>query len=124
MGRCFRHPCESRRMEDIVAVAVTTDTGAVTYFLTWGRIQHPVDREPLADLVLSVASRFMTPGAPVSARVCDSLQEASSAPSFYEYFFTFCQRPIPFGDGYESWRAEVDQRMRAGKEIAGIGPYT
>lgn len=110
-------------MDDIVAVEVTTDTGAVTYFLTWGRIQDQVDTEPLESLVMSVVGKFATPGAGVSARVCDSLQEASSAPYFFEHYFGFCQQLIPFGDGYDRWRSKMDELMRAGKEIAGVGPY-
>jgi len=110
-------------MEDIVAVEVTTDTGAVTYFLTWGRIQDSRDPEPLERVIMSVVGRFATPGAAVAARVCDSLQEASSAPYFFEYYFGFCQRPIPFGRGYGRWRSKMDKLMRTGKEIAGVGPY-
>ena len=110
-------------MEDIVAVEVTTDTGAVTYFLTWGRIQDRVNPAPLEALVLHVAGRFKMPGEAVSARVCSSLQEASGAPYFYECYFGFCQKPIPFGDGYTTWRDDIDQRMRDGHEIASVGPY-
>ena len=93
-------------MEDIVAVAVSTDTGAVTYFLTWGRIQDRVDPETLENLIMSVVGRFSIPGTAVSARLCDSLQEASSAPYFFEYYFGFCQRPFPFGKRY----TDGDQR--------------
>jgi hypothetical protein len=110
-------------MEDIVAVEVTTDTGAVTYFLTWGRIQDPVDPEPLESLIMSVVGKFKTPGSAVSARVCGSLQEASSAPHFFESYFGFCQQPIPFGRGYGRWRSKMDNLMRGGREIAGVGPF-
>lgn len=109
-------------MEDIIAVEVTTDTGTACYFLTWGRIQDTVNPDPVAAVVLSVADRFATPGAPASARVCLTLQEAASAPWFYEYFFGFCQRPIPYGKKYGQWRKRMDKRMRAGKEIAFAGP--
>lgn len=110
-------------MEDIVVVEVRTDENRLTYFMTWGRIQHRVDPEPLAALVLRVSPKFKMPGRPVAARVCDSLQEASDAPFFFEYFFGFCQKPIPFGDGYEDWRQQMDERMQNGYEIAGLGPY-
>ena len=73
---------------------------------------------------MSVATHFKLPGAPLRARVCDSLQEARDAPYFYEYFFSFCQKRIPFGDQYQEWRAHIDERMRAGHEIAAIGPFT
>ena len=110
-------------MEDIVAVEVQTD-GGPCYFLTWGRIQDKVDPAPLAAVVMSVVTHFKLPGAPLRARVCDSLQEARDAPYFYEYFFSFCQTRIPFGDQYQEWRAHMDERMRAGHEIAAIGPFT
>jgi hypothetical protein len=109
-------------VEDIVAVEVTTD-GGPCYFLTWGRIQSRVDPEPLEAVIMSVATHFKLPGSPQSARVCGTLQEARDAPYFYEYFFSFCQRPIPFGDDYDTWRQETDARMRAGHEIAAIGPF-
>jgi hypothetical protein len=82
-----------------------------------------VDPGPLEELILQLAPKFKMPGRPISARLCGSLQEASEAPSFYEYFFSFCQRRIPFGDDYESWRQTMEERMRAGHEIAGVGPY-
>lgn len=109
-------------MEDIVALEVTTDIGRRTYFLTWGRIQDPVDPGPLETLAMRVVGKFATPGTPVRARVCDSLQEAREAPYFFEHFFGFCQKQIPFGDGYEAWRERMDERMRAGHEIASLGP--
>jgi len=115
--------CQNGDVEDIVAVEVTTDTGRRVYLLTWGRIQDRVDPQPLERLIMAVAGRFKMPGRPVSARVCDSLQAAAAAPYFYECFFGFCQKPIPFGDGYEAWRHERDERMREGYEIAAVGPF-
>jgi hypothetical protein len=104
--------------------AGVTDAARRTYFLTWGRIQDRVDPAPLEALIMSVVGKFKTPGRAVTARLCGSLQEGSDAPGFFESFFHFCQRPIPFGDSYEAWRAQMDDRMRAGHEIAGIGPWT
>ena len=74
--------------------------------------------------MMSVVGKFKVPGKAVRARVCDSLQDARDAPYFFEYFFSFCQKQIPYGDEYESWRQNIDERMRAGYEIAGIGPYS
>ena len=110
-------------MEDIVAVAVTTDEGRVCYFLTWGRIQNSVDPEPLEQLIMDVAAHFKMPGNPVNARVCSSLQDARDAPYFFEYFFRFSQKRIPFGRKYASWRKRMDKRMRAAHEIAAVGPF-
>lgn len=110
-------------MEELVAVAITTDTGAVGYILTWGRIHDTVDPAPLETVVLSSADRFATPGKPVSTQVCRTLQEAAGAPWFYEYFFDFCQRPIPLGPKkYKKWRKRMKRRMEAGREMAFIGP--
>jgi hypothetical protein len=109
-------------VEDLVAVELRTKDGQLCYFLTWGRIQDAVDPAPLSELILSVADRFSVPGAPVSARVCGSLQEARGAPLFFEALFEFAQRPIPFGSDYETWRSETDAKMRAGKEIYFAGP--
>jgi hypothetical protein len=59
----------------------------------------------------------------IEVRPCAALQEAAGAPSFYKRYVGSCQDTIPFGDGYESWRAEIDQRMREGYEIASLGPH-
>ena len=109
-------------MEDLVAVELTTTEGPVCYFVTWGRIQHAVDREPLEKLVLKVAGHFAVPGTPASARLCDSLQEAREAPLFYEALFSFARQRIPFGSGYEKWRRRIDKQMPSGKEIYFAGP--
>lgn len=62
---------------------------------------------------MDVVRKFKTPGSAVSARVRDNLQEARNAPFFFEYFFGFCQKSIPFGDGYEARRHDIDGRMHA-----------
>jgi hypothetical protein len=110
-------------MEDLVAVEVTTNEHVSCYFITWGRIQHAVDPEPLQDLILTVAAHFAIPGTPSSVRLCDSLQEATNAPLFYEALFYFAQRSIPYGKGYERWRRKIDKRMRSGKELYFAGPF-
>ena len=107
-------------MEDIVAVRVTLDTGERRYFLTWGRVFDAVEPEPLVEAVRPHVSR--TAGGEVTAvEVCTSLQEASTAPYFYEALFHLSQRTIPFGPGYEEWRARMQERMSAGKEIHFLG---
>ena len=110
-------------MEDIVAVALTTTDGQVSYFVTWGRIQDPVDPEPLERVILDVSSRFAIQGEPLSARLCRSLRDARDAPYFYEALFAFAQKPIPFGPRYQKWRRSIDKAMREGKEISFVGPF-
>ena len=105
-------------MEDIVTVAVDLENGDVRYFLTWGRIQDPVDPHPLEQLILEKSPRFAIGGTVVRARLCNSLQEAAKEAGFYECFFSMCQKKIPFGKKtYPKWRSEIDQQMRSGKEI-------
>lgn len=108
-------------MEDLIAVEVELADGGTRYFLTWGRIQDPVDPTPVCELVLHHASHLE----PASARVCSALREAAesdSAPYFYDGLFDFAQHgPIPYGDGYEIWRAERAAAMEAGREIYDCG---
>ena len=110
-------------MEDIIAVAVELVSGEQRYFLTWGRIQDKVDPQPVAALVLALSYRFaLGGGVGVSAHVCGSLLEASTAPYFYEYFFMMCQQRIPFGRySYPRWRRAMDAKMRDGKELYFLG---
>jgi hypothetical protein len=108
-------------MEDIVAVAVKLEDSTERFFLTWGRIQDAVDPVPLAQLVLIQSHRFVLGGIPISARVCTSLQEVAHMPFFYEGFFSFCQRRIPFGSDYQQWRQAMNKRMHQGKELYFLG---
>lgn len=109
-------------MEDIVAVAVELENGAQRYFLTWGRIQDPIDPRSLTDLVLSLSHRFALGGTAVKARLCGTLQEACKAPYFYECYFTMCQRRIPFGKyTYPHWRRTMNTKMHEGKEVSFLG---
>lgn len=111
-------------MDDVVAVEVRLADGGRRYFVTWGRIQDTVDPESLCDLVLSHARHGCLRGEAVSARLCETLREAAEsgeAPYFYECFFRFCQRPIPYGERYEEWRVAKAEAMQRGKEIAYCG---
>jgi hypothetical protein len=108
-------------VNDIVAVAVELASGRKRYYMTWGRIQHPSELEPLAQLVLRYCVRDNLEESPLKASVCRTLQEASHAPYFYEAFFSFCQKSIPVGDQYEVWRRAMDERMQCGEEIYDLG---
>jgi hypothetical protein len=110
-------------MEDIVAVEVRLQSGENRYFLTWGRIQHAVDPEPLAALVLENSGRFSLGGTPVRARVLWSLHPATAAPSFYEYFFEMCREAIPPGPDHDDWRKAKAKAMDRGSEIWYLGYY-
>src|SRR5262249_16917478 len=108
-------------MDHLVAIALELEGGARRFYMTWGRIQHPVDPEPLEQLVLRYCVKNDLGGDPLKARMCRTLQEASHAPYFYEALFSFSQTHIPFGDQYESWRSAVDERMQRGEELYYLG---
>jgi hypothetical protein len=111
-------------VDDVIAVEVLLADGGRRYFVTWGRIQDPVDPDPVCTVVLRFAESCSLGGVPSSARVCDSLREAADsedAPYFYEGFLVFCRKEIPFGDHYESWRSERAAAMGRGKEISYCG---
>jgi hypothetical protein len=109
-------------MDDIVALRVVLVTGQSRYFLTWGRLLDPVDPKRLEDLVGGKLSHFSLGGAAVSISVCDSLREASGARYFYECFFAMCQKPIPFGDNYEGWKARMLEQLTQGREFITLAP--
>ncbi|HEX4204095.1 MAG TPA: hypothetical protein VHZ51_07825 [Ktedonobacteraceae bacterium] len=108
-------------MEDIVAVRVELQDGTYRFFLTWGRIQERVDPEPLEQLIFDHCEAFDLGGTPIKASLCCTLQEAISAPYFYEYFFMMGQQTIPFGKNYNKWRKQMDKKMRDGKELYYLG---
>jgi hypothetical protein len=108
-------------MDDIVAVGVELDNGAQRYFLTWGRLLDAVDGTALEHVVLQHAHRFARGGVPVRAWICDSLQEAAGERYFYESLFGMAQKPIPFGDGYESWRQATASSVTEGHDLWYLG---
>jgi hypothetical protein len=108
-------------MEDIVAIALELESGSKLYLLTWGRIQDAVDPSPLEKLVFEQSVNRVFAEKLVRARLCRSLQEAAQEPFFYEYFFSMCQKKIPFGNEYHQWRKEMDEKMRNGKELYYLG---
>ena len=108
-------------MDHIVAVAVELENGAERFFMTWGRIQHKVDPEPLEQLIMKFCEGYDLGGKPVKTRMCLSLQEAAHAPYFYEGLFSLSQTHIPFGDQYAAWRSELNEKMQAGKGFYYLG---
>ena len=61
----------------------------------------------------------------MSARLCTSLREAAEspeAPYFYECLWGKAANWLmPAGDSYEAWRADIAQKMEAGREICYCG---
>jgi hypothetical protein len=99
--------CDHQDVDDVIAVEVQLAGGGRRFFVTWGRIQDPVNPDPVCATVLRFAHGCDLGDAPASARVCRSLREAADtadAPYFYECFMALCRQPIPSGGDFESWR--------------------
>lgn len=108
-------------MEDVIGVAVRLEDGTERFFVTWGRIQDPVDPGPVARLVLRQSRGFDLGGVAVGARVCWSLAEARDAPYFFEALVEFASSSIPDGERYEEWRAQIAEEMEMGRHISYLG---
>ncbi len=107
-------------VEDVIAVEVRLADGGHRFFVTWGRIQHPVDPDPVCAVVMQCATAGMLGGEPVAARLCSTLREAAEsddAPWFYEALVSYSRSSMPFGEGYEAWRERMADEMERGKQI-------
>jgi hypothetical protein len=107
-------------VEDVIAVAVRLADGGQRYFLTWGRVQHATNPEPVCALVLRFSRSCSLGGAPVSARLCATLREAADspdAPYFYEAMLAFASHPPPAGPNYPAWKTSAGEKMEAGQDI-------
>src|SRR4051812_8383526 len=101
-------------MDEVIAVRVTLEDGGTRYFLTWGRIQAPMDPEPVCTLVMRHARQFGLGGRAASAELCASLREAAesgSAPYFYECLLELARRPAADDPSYPQWRASIAADM-------------
>jgi hypothetical protein len=107
-------------MDDIVAVRATLVDGEKRYLLTWGRLFGAVETQQLIDAVMPHVVR-MVRGAVTSVEVCNSLQEASGEPYFFEGLFSFGQTAIPYGPNYDQWVSDMRERVKAGREIYFLG---
>ncbi len=104
-------------MDDVVAVELRARSER-HYFLTWGRIFDPPDDEHgLLAAVTDFAPARVRDATDMSRRVCETLGEAAHAPYFFEGLLHFARQPIPYGDGYDSWRKERRKQMEEGREI-------
>lgn len=97
-------------MEDVVGIKAKDQTSRAVAFMVWGRLFDPVDERELLDVVTSRSASFA--GAPMTDfRVCKSLIEVADHDYFFEGLLSFAWRPIPFGAGYETWRAEAKRKL-------------
>ena len=108
-------------MEDIVAIRVRVKDNTDHFFLTWGRLPESVNERPLLDAVRNNLRKFSLPSEPIAVSLCDSLQEASHAPYFYESLFVLSQKRIPYGKRYAAWAANTWQLIREGNELYYLG---
>lgn len=88
--------------------------------MTWGRIQDAVDPGPVEQIVLERSTGLSLGSEAVRADLCLTLQDARDQPYFFEALFDFSQRKVPHEE-YETWRSEIDRKMRAGKEMYYLG---
>lgn len=106
-------------MDDIVAIKVSVKRKAY-YFLTWGRIFHPVEEAQLIE-ALSLHLKSYGIEKYTAIEICDSLKDAALEKYFYEAFFMMSQTRIPFGNNYNKWKRKMCKALRAGKEIYFLG---
>jgi hypothetical protein len=107
-------------MEHIVGIKVNDKNLGEVGFLTWGRIFHPVDSELLLDTVQKHFSKFGIYYAETVV-LCDTLQEISHFPYFYEGLFEFSQKIIPEGKKYRIWQESIMKALEKGEEIYFLG---
>jgi hypothetical protein len=105
-------------MEEVVAVELRLEGGETRYFMTWGRVQDPVDGSALEAIVMGQAPAFDLGGVPLRARLCGTLQEASRQPYFFEALLSFSRRRPAWT---EAWRKSADRKMRKGKDLFYLG---
>jgi hypothetical protein len=101
-------------MEDVICVRVKDGIKGPALILTWGRIFE--DEKQLTAALSKGLSKFGFQKI-LSLRVCPSLRDGVKAQYFYEGFFYFCTKPIPFGSRYSRWKAKMRKDILAGREI-------
>jgi hypothetical protein len=106
-------------MEDVVGIRTVGESPEAA-FMTWGRIFDPVDGVTLITVIRRHLPAFGI-GESVELAVCDTLQEVSNFPYFYEALLSFAMRRIPYGDGYEAWRQRMAEALARGEEIDFLG---
>jgi hypothetical protein len=110
-------------MEDLVALRVTLTTGQKRYFLTWGRLYDPVEPAGLIEVVTPHVQRRSREGDVASIELCESLQEASNEPYFYEGLFDMARDGPTYGPDYQAWAQAKRERLSEGKELYYLGHY-
>jgi hypothetical protein len=108
-------------VEDIVALRVALRQGGRRYFLTWGRLFDAVDGKELEQVVAKNLHIFSLGGAPTTVQLCDSIQEASREPYFFEALWHLAQEKVPYGSGHKRWVNAKRKQLLQGKELYYLG---
>jgi hypothetical protein len=106
-------------MDSIIAVRITVASGRHRYFLTWGRLGGGNDPWPgdIERAILKALKRWALHGEPVSATVCDSLQEASGERYFYERLSQMQHALPPVGKRYLAWATRMTAAVLRGEQL-------
>ena len=107
-------------MEHIVGIKVHDKVFGEVGFITWGRIFDRVDSDFLLKAINQHLDKFGIT-TPTSIELCDTLQELSAHPYFYEALFAFAQKTIPFGKSYQAWRNKKKKALERGEDIYFLG---
>ena len=111
-------------MDDIIAVEVIDKKHGTVAFLTWGRVFHRTNPEPLLRAVSRHLHNFGLSDI-LKLRVCNCLQEVSSHPYFFEALLAVGRKPIPFGKRtYKLWAAKTRRAITEGRELYFLGKPT
>ncbi len=107
-------------MEHLVGIKVKDKIFGNVGFITWGRVFHPVDPQPLLNVIIKYAPKFGISNVE-SIELCDTLQEVSSFLYFHEAIFEFAQKIIPDGKQYKIWQKNMQRAIERGEEIYFLG---
>ena len=107
-------------MDDVVAIKINNGSEEVAAFLTWGRIFHPTDPTLLKETIGGHLVQFGLKG-DLQISVCETIQEVSHYPYFYEGLLAIGREPIPFGPKYAEWQKKKRKKIEMGKELYFLG---
>jgi hypothetical protein len=80
-----------------------------------------VDGKELEQVVAKNLHIFSLGGAPTTVQLCDSIQEASREPYFFEALWHLAQEKVPYGPGRRRWVNDKRKRLSQGKELYYLG---
>lgn len=103
-------------MEDIIALQLRDGKKGKAAFMTWGRVFDRVDTTVVESKIAKVAEKFGFRDVK-SVAVCDSLQEVSHYPYFYEALVSFAWKPIPFGKNIKCGLRRRERKYPQGKRF-------